>query len=150
MCDKSPFIQLSPLSAEELAVLDGNWELGDGVNAGSAPPFLYFILERFYTELGARYELSCAKSIINSTDPMAREWHNDADNPDDHNTKFTILIYRSTSVVCPLEVLERDGTIHQVHTFPGLVIALDNTQKSVLHRCRPGDEFRSFVKVTLK
>ena len=144
---KYGFQELEPFDPADLAALNGVWEIGDGAVGSSVPAYLYVVLEMIYAQLGGRYELSCAKSIMEVTDEMSKVWHTDGDNPDDPDTKYTVLIYRCHSA--PLQIDAGDVRI-EIDPYPGRVIVIDNTQRNIVHRCRPGNEPRSYVKVTLK
>jgi len=144
---KYGFVELDPIDPADLAALDGVWEHGDAAPQSNAPPFLFMILKDFFRQLGQRYELSCAKSIMEVTDELSKVWHTDGDNPDDPDTKLTILIYRCHGA--PLQI-DAGNVFIEIDPYPGRVVALDNTKREILHRCRPGNEPRSYVKVTLK
>lgn len=144
---KYGYTELAPIELSDLAPLDGVWESGDGAINEYVPPYLFMLLEDFFVQLGQRYELSCAKSIPEVTDMLSQEWHSDGDNPDDPDTKLTILIYRCYGAVLQIDA----GDVYtEIEPYPGRVVVLDNTRREILHRCRPGNEPRSYVKVTLK
>jgi hypothetical protein len=123
---------------------------GDGDQTDDLHPVFDLILKDLTNKTGLSLEISAARIVHSQSDLDAHDWHNDAQNPEDTGTSYSLLIY------CNDMDKENGGLLEFQHEIlipqRGMGVLINNKNPLSLHRSTKMKTLveRKFFKLTFK
>ncbi|MFN8846432.1 MAG: 2OG-Fe(II) oxygenase [Bdellovibrionales bacterium] len=123
---------------------------GDGSQTQFCHPLFEIIYQDLKPHLDFELEISSARIIYNLYDLPAMDWHLDAENPDDTNTAYTLLIYFDS--MSPENGGHLEFKNQVVVPQRGMGVLINNLNQNSTHRATPMKEPRprKLIKITFK
>lgn len=123
---------------------------GDGDQTEDLHPLFDFIHKDLIEKTGLNLTISAARIIHSQSDVDAYDWHNDAENPQDSGTTYTLLIYCNDMAGENGGLLEFKNEAIVPKRGMGVLIYNKNPESS--HRATPMKvpRARKFFKMTFR